>query len=70
MALRRRIAEPINDDKLLLRKELLPRVTNPRHATSFADLSKALEEWETNKRFFVESNGVLPGEDQERLALI
>ena len=66
----RRIAEPINEDKLLLRKELLPRVTNPRHATSIDDLPKAMEEWETNKRLFVESNGTLPSEDSERLSLI
>ena len=40
----RRIAEPINDDKALARKDLLPKVTNPRKATSLDDLPKALED--------------------------
>ena len=48
----RRIAEPINDDKALVRKDFLPKVTNLRKATGLDDLPKALEEWESNKRFY------------------
>ena len=49
-----RIAEPTNDDKALVREDLLPKVTNPRKATSLDDLPKALKDWETNKRLFTE----------------
>ena len=66
----RRMAEPINEDKPMLRQALLPLVTNPRHATSVDDVTKALEEWATNKRLFVEADGPLPPPEQERLAFI
>ena len=38
----RRIAEPVNEDKALLRKDLLPLVTNPKAATDINDLNAAL----------------------------
>ena len=45
----RRIAEP-NDDKALVHKGLLPKVTDPRRATGLDDLPKALEEWEITSK--------------------
>ena len=48
----RRIAEPVKKDKALVRRDLLPLVTNPRAAPSMDALTKALKDWETNKRFF------------------
>ena len=66
----RRIAEPINDHKALVRKDLPPKVTNPRKVTGLDDLPKALEDWEINKRLYTASGGVLPEESQERLAFI
>ena len=44
----RRLAEPINNDKALLRKELLPRFTNPRPASNVDDVENALREWDTS----------------------
>ena len=46
----RRIAEPINDDKSAMRRELLPRVTNPKSAKSIDDLEQCLEDWMTDCR--------------------
>lgn len=51
------MAEPINEDKLAIRKELLPKVTNPRPATGIDDVEQALSEWDTSKRKFVEAGG-------------
>jgi hypothetical protein len=66
----RRIAEPINEDKILILKDLLPAVTNPRPATSLDELSVALEAWDTNLRLFSAAGGALPGPDQKRLSFI
>ena len=66
----RRLVEPIIEDKALVRKDFSFGVTNPRHAKSVADLDTALSEWETTKRLFVESDGVLLAPDLEHLALI
>ena len=46
------VAEPINEDKVLILKELLPAVPNPRPAKSIEDLPSALESWDTNLRPF------------------
>ena len=48
----RRIAEPINEDKILILQDLLPAVTNPRAASDIAGYAQALEDWETNLRLF------------------
>ena len=66
----RRIAEPVNEDKALVRKDLLSAVVHPKPATSMDNLQAALEVWDTNKRLFTSADGVLPAEDQQRLALI
>ena len=39
----RRVVEPVNEDKALLRKDLLPLVTSPKAASSMDDLTTALE---------------------------
>ena len=44
----RRVAEPINDDKIIILRELLRAVTNLRPAKSIDSLSVALEAWNTN----------------------
>ena len=66
----RRIAEPVNEDKALVRKDLLSSVVHPKSATSMGNLQAALEVWDTNKRLFENADGVLPAEAQQRLALI
>ena len=43
----RRIAESINEDKLLILQDLLPAATNPRAAVDMAGNASALEAWET-----------------------
>ena len=65
-----RLAEPINDDKALLRKELLPWVAISRHASNVDDVKKALREWDTSKRLFTDAGGSIPVDDLERLALV
>ena len=46
----RTIAEPINEDKILILQDLRPAVTNPRAASDMAGYAQALEDWETNLR--------------------
>ena len=53
-----RLVEPNNEDEALVRKDLLPKVTDPRHAISVEDLGAAFAEWVTNKRMFVGADGV------------
>ena len=65
-----RIVEPVNEDKALTRKDLLPLVTNPKSASNMDDLNTALEKWETNKRLFERADGKPPDAEQERLAFI
>ena len=55
----RRIAEPINEDKILILQDLLPAVTNPRAASDMAGYAQALEDWETNLRLFTAAGGGL-----------
>ena len=66
----RRVVEPVNEDKALIRKDLFPLVTNPKAASSMDDLTAALEAWETNKRLFEKADGKLPDHEQERLAFV
>ena len=65
-----KISEPVNEDKALARKELLTKNTNPRPAADMDDLNKALEDWETSRRLFVEADGKLPEDSNERLAFM
>ena len=66
----RRVVEPVNENKALLRKDLLPLVTNPKAASSMEDLTTSLETRKTNKRLFEKADGKLPDAEQERLAFI
>ena len=43
----RQLAEPINDDKQLVLKELLPLITNPRAAASMDKVADAVRDWDT-----------------------
>ena len=49
----RRIAEPINEDKAHVRRDLLATVTNPKGETSMDNIETAVENWNTNIRLFV-----------------
>ena len=66
----RRIAEPINEDKLLILQGFLPAVTNPRAAVDMAGYASALEDRETNLKLFTKAGGVAPTGDAERLAFV
>ena len=55
----RRIAGPVNEDKALVRKDLLHAVVHPKSATSMDNLQAALEAWDTNKRLFTSADGIL-----------
>ena len=66
----RRIAEPINDDKSAMRRELLPKVNNPRAAKSIDELEQCLEEWSTNCRLMLENGGKMPDDESRRVAFI
>ena len=61
---------PVNEDKSLARKDLLPKVTGSRHAHNADDLDKTLEDWETSKRLFEEAGSSLPDQEQEMLTFI
>ena len=60
----------MNEDKALVRMDLLPLVTNPKPASSMDDLTLAPETWETNKRLFEKAEGQLPDAEHERLAFV
>ena len=65
----RRIAEPINDDKALIRKSLLAIVTNPKSAGSLERVEQALADWDTNTRLFLEADGPVQDEQSRRISL-
>lgn len=65
----RRIAEPINDDKALIRKSLLAIVTNPKPAGSLERVEQALADWDTNTRLFLEADGPVQDEQSWRISL-
>ena len=46
----RRMAQPINEDKALVRRDLLSAVTNPKGASSMDKMETAVEGWDTNIR--------------------
>ena len=66
----RRIAEPVNDDKLLLQKELLTRVTNPKLAASSEGIEKAFQDWDTSIRLFSKAGGTEPDDALRRMTLL
>ena len=66
----RRIAEPINEDKAMVRRHLLPLVTNPRGAASVDKIEAAIGEWDTNCRLFAEADGPAQDEQSRRISLV
>ena len=66
----RRIAEPINDDKAAMRRELLPKIHNPKGAKSHDEVEQRLEDWNSNCRLMVENGGESQSDETKRLALI
>ena len=66
----RRPAKPINEDKAIVRRDLLAAVTNPKGASSIEKIEAAIEEWDTNIRLFVAADGDAPTGDMKRLTLI
>ena len=53
----RQLAEPINDDKQLVQKELLPLMTNPKPAATMDKVVDAVRDWDTNMRLFKAAGG-------------
>ena len=66
----RRLAEPVNDDTVLLQKDFLPKVTKPKAAPSADLIEQAIEDWDTDIRLFVKAGGRSPLDDARRLTLI
>ena len=66
----RRIYEPINEDNILIRKDLLPLITNPKAASSIDAIPLALENWDTNQRLYKAAGGDDISEQQKRLTFI
>ena len=66
----RRIAEPVNEDKLLIQKELLTKVTNPKSASSMDRIEQAVEDWTTDIRLFCKAGGTAPEESKQRMTLV
>ena len=66
----RRIAEPINKDKSLMRKKLLPLVNKPKGAANVDELEKRIEDWSTNCRLMIENGGTLPDDYTRRMAFV
>ena len=66
----RRMAEPINEDKAMVRKELFTKLTNPKPAGSLDRVEEALRDWDTNLRLFAEADGPMPSEQAKRISLV
>ena len=66
----RQLAEPINEDKELVLKDLLPRVTNPKSATSIDKVEDAVRDWDTDIRLFKKAGGQEPPDEQKRITLV
>jgi hypothetical protein len=66
----RQLAEPINEDKELVVKDLLPLVTNPKGASQMDGVDDAVRDWNTNIRLFQKAGGVEPDDRQKRITLI
>ena len=66
----RRLAEPINEGKAHVRRDLLSIVTNPKEATSMDGIEAAVETWNTNIRWLVAADGEEPTEEAKRITLI
>ena len=64
----RRITEPINDDKAAMRRELLPKINNPKGAKAYNEIEQRLEEWNTDCRLMIENGGKAPDDEARRLA--
>ena len=48
----RRVATPINEDKAMVRRQLLSIVTNPKPASGIEGIESAIEDWDTNSRLY------------------
>ena len=66
----RKIAEPINDDKMMILQELLPQITNPKPATDMLGFEGAMRDWQTTIRLYTEAGGEKPTGEPERMAFI
>ena len=66
----RRLAEPINEDKAMVRRDLLASVTNPKGASSIDKIEPAIEEWDTTIRLFVAADGTPPTDETKRMTLV
>ena len=66
----RRLAEPVNEDKLLLSKDLLPRVNAPKPAGSAANIEQAIEDWDTTIRLYKKAGGDEPPDADRRMTLL
>ena len=66
----RMLAEPINEDKMMVQKELLASVTNPEPANSLDAVDGAITDWDTNIRLFVKACGTPPADSVRRISLI
>ena len=65
----RQLAEPINEDKQLVQKELLPLITSPKPAASMDKVVDAVRDWDTNMRLFKAAGGSEPPDQQRRTHL-
>ena len=66
----RQLAEPINEDRELVVKDLLPMVTNTKGASNMEGVDDAIRDWNTSIRLFKKAGGVEPPESQKRITLI
>ena len=66
----RKVTEPINEDKQLVRKDLLPLVNNPKGVSALEKVEGAIDDWDTNVRLFQLAGGVVPDNEARRMSLI
>ena len=66
----RKMVKMVQGSNDLRRMESKRKIQNPRRAQSLHDFRKAIEEWDTNMRHFVEAGGSNPSYEDKRQTLL
>ena len=64
------LANPINEDKAILQKDLMVKVSHPKGASNMDGVEQAVIDWDTSIRLFTAAGGVAPPDSSKRLTFI
>ena len=66
----RAVSGPILEDRAMIRKSLLSKVTNPTAAGNIDRVEQAIVDWKTTCRLYAEADGPPQDEEARRIALV